>query len=113
MTWRTGRTRRQIFAEPLGENAWRVRTHELDGALPGPTIGFIDELGGTYEVRVLAEPSERHCVETFTAAMDRFGPEEPVALEPDSAELSPARLAAFGFAPVAAVAVRDPNRRAG
>lgn len=58
-----------LIAEPLAENSWRVcNTAELD--VVSSTMGFIGELGGTYEVRVLNAPELHRFVPTFKEAME-------------------------------------------
>lgn len=60
-----------LIAEPLADNTWRVcNTGELD-VVPS-TMGFIGELGGTYEVRVLHSPELGRFVPTFKEAMEYF-----------------------------------------
>lgn len=60
-----------VLAQPLGGGSWRVRatnSHDADGT----TIGYIDELGGTYEVRALGVPKVASYVETFKQAIEFF-----------------------------------------
>lgn len=100
MTWSTERARPRIFAEPLGEHGWRVCRNDAGASLLDPTIGFIDELGGTYEVRVLSAPDERQYVPTFKEAMDCFETEESPALEADAPRSASTHVAAVGWAAV-------------
>ena len=72
MTWSTERARPRVFAEPQGEHGWRVCRNDAGVSLLDATIGYIDELGGTYEVRVIGGPTERQFVPTFKDAMDCF-----------------------------------------
>lgn len=68
----------QILAHPLGEGSWRVcagGNYDSDGA----TVGYIEELGGTYEVRVLEAPTNASFVETFKQAMECFSTRERVS----------------------------------
>lgn len=81
MTWSTERARPRVFAEPLGEHEWRVCRNDAGVSLLDPTLGYIEELGGTYEVRVLAAPTQRQFVPTFKEAMDCFGVEDSAPLE--------------------------------
>lgn len=60
-----------VLAEPLAHNTWRVcDTGELD--IVESTMGYISELGGTYEVRVLHSPQRHAFVRTFKEAMECF-----------------------------------------
>ncbi|HRP99431.1 MAG TPA: hypothetical protein PK781_03090 [Terrimesophilobacter sp.] len=61
-----------IIAEPMADRAWRVCDGEGENAVDS-TIGFIGELGGTYEVRVLRSPERHRFVTTFKEAMECFG----------------------------------------
>ena len=61
----------RILAQPLGGGTWRVcatSAHSDDES----TVGYIDELGGTYEVRVLASPTIATYVDSFKQAMECF-----------------------------------------
>lgn len=60
-----------VLAQPLGGGTWRVCVSNLHYA-DGTTIGYIDELGGTYEVRALSVPSVSTYVDTFKQAMELF-----------------------------------------
>lgn len=65
----------QILAHPLGGGSWRVSfgaSHDSEGA----TIGYIEELGGTYEVRGIETPTVATYVETFKHAMECFHAQE-------------------------------------
>lgn len=95
MSWSTERARPRVFAEPQGEHGWRVCRNDAGVSLLDPTIGYIDELGGTYEVRVIGGPTERQFVPTFKDAMDCFErlealrgetPESTESETPESAE---------------------------
>lgn len=68
----------RIFAQPLGGGTWRVcatSSHNDDGE----TVGYIDELGGTYEVQVLSTPTIASYVDTFKQAMEFFTTREEAA----------------------------------
>ena len=71
MTLSTNHSRTGIIAEPLADNSWRVCD---SGAIDivDETMGYIGELGGTYEVRVLHSPELRQYVPTFKEAMECF-----------------------------------------
>lgn len=68
----TYRMRQTIIAQSVQEHLWRVCDVDRDHP-EGETMGTIEELGGTYEVRVLHWPSTRQYVSSFKEAMQCFG----------------------------------------
>lgn len=67
---------RAVIAQPISEHQWQVcasRTGSIDDTQA--VVGYISELGGTYEVHVLYLPESRHYFPTFKEAMECFGVE--------------------------------------
>lgn len=60
-----------IIAQPLEEHTWRVWSMDSDDADLDRTVGYIEELGGTYEVRMLLGTTRY--VPDFKSAMECFG----------------------------------------
>ena len=71
MTLATTTESTRILAQPLGGGTWRVcaTSAQSEGET---TLGYIDELGGTYEVRVLESPTIASYVDSFKQAMEFF-----------------------------------------
>lgn len=65
--------RRPLIAQPIHDREWQVIAGDWDSVLGVRTVGFIEELGGTYEVDVLEQPELCQFFDTFKAAMDYFG----------------------------------------
>ncbi len=61
-----------VIAQPLAEREWQVVTGDWDSSQGGRTLGFIEELGGTYEVEVLHDSELCQFFGTFKEAMDYF-----------------------------------------
>lgn len=64
--------RPSVIAQPLAEREWQVIAGELRSAHGGRVIGFIEELGGTYEVEFLERPELSRFFDSFKAAIDFF-----------------------------------------
>lgn len=82
----TQEARPSVIAQPLAEREWQVVAGEWQRSNGGRIVGFIEELGGTYEVEVLRDSSLCQFFGTFKEAMDYFdllehGPQEPEILE--------------------------------
>lgn len=67
-------THLRMTAQPISEHEWQVctwRRRSIDDTQA--VIGYISELGGTYEVRRILWPPTRNYVLTFKEAMECFG----------------------------------------
>ncbi len=64
------RDRQSVIAQPLAEGKWQVVAGDWDRPRGERVIGFILELGGTYEVDVVGQPSLRQFFNTFKDAME-------------------------------------------
>lgn len=64
--------RPSVIAQPLAEREWQVIAGELRSAHGGRVIGFIEELGGTYEVESLERPELSRFFDSFKGAIDFF-----------------------------------------
>lgn len=71
MTLSTTHSRTGIIAEPLADHTWRVCDSEAIDLID-ETMGYIGELGGTYEVRMLHAPELRQYVPSSKEAMECF-----------------------------------------
>lgn len=67
-----GSNRLPVVAQPTAEREWQVLGGEWDRPGGDRVIGFIEELGGTYEVKVIDEPALRQYFELFKDAMEYF-----------------------------------------
>lgn len=61
-----------VLAQPLADREWQVVAGDWDQPHGGRVVGFIEELGGTYEVDVVDHPSLRQFFDTFKDAMEFF-----------------------------------------
>ena len=72
--------RPSVIAQPLAARKWQVIAGAWDLSQGGRLVGFIEELGGTYEVEILDRPALSQFFETFKEAIDFF---ERVELDSD------------------------------
>lgn len=61
-----------VVAQPLAEREWQVLGGDWYGTGAVRVIGFIEELGGTYELDVVEEPALRRFCGSFKDAMEYF-----------------------------------------
>ncbi len=84
-----------LIARPLTEHEWQVVAGGGKNSGGIRIVGFIEELGGTYEVGVYERPELCQYFETFKEAMDFFddvehGAPEHGPLEHDAIQTSAA-----------------------
>ena len=61
-----------LIAEPLAEREWQVIAGAWDRIGGGCVLGFIEELGGVYEVKIINQPDLSQFFDTFKEAVDCF-----------------------------------------
>lgn len=61
-----------LIAEPVAEREWRVVSGIWDRAGGAQVLGFIEELGGVYEVEIVDQPELSQFFDTFKEAVDCF-----------------------------------------
>lgn len=79
-----------VLAQPLAEREWQVVAGDSRSGSGAKIVGFIEELGGTYEVDVVNQPELSKFFDTFKGAMDHFAqleqsPKNRDAMQPGAA----------------------------
>lgn len=64
--------RPSVIAQPLDEHEWQVIAGDWHREGGGRVLGFIEELGGTYEVEIVDQPALCQFFDTFKEAVDCF-----------------------------------------
>ncbi|MEO7349435.1 MAG: hypothetical protein ABIW32_06230 [Terrimesophilobacter sp.] len=71
-----------LIAEPLAERKWQVIAGAWDRPSGGRVLGFINELGGVYEVAIINQPELSQFFNTFKEAVDYFSALSQTATAP-------------------------------
>jgi len=58
----------EVGAQFVGEGQWRLVNKTIDRADPSGLLGFVQRVGGAYEVLELAHPGDAHLVPSLRAA---------------------------------------------
>ena len=82
--------RPSVIAQPLAEREWQVIAGQWRTTHGGRVIGFIEELGGTYEVEILERPELCQFFGTFKEAIEYFEYIERATDELDDLQVSAA-----------------------
>lgn len=61
-----------VIAHALDEREWQVVAGDWHREGGGRLIGFIEELGGVYEVEIVDQPARRQFFSTFKDAIECF-----------------------------------------
>jgi hypothetical protein len=58
----------EVGAQFLGQGQWRLVNKTVDRADPSGVLGFVQRVGGAYEVLELAHPADAHRVTSLREA---------------------------------------------
>lgn len=73
-----------LIAEPLAEREWQVIAGAWERLGGGRVLGFIEELGGVYEIKIVNHPELSQFFNTFKEAVDCFSDLNQVVTIPDA-----------------------------